>query len=216
MSRAYSMFEYIPVEGPAVSVKVDIQVREARPSDFDAIRVVATAAIEEFRVALGEPVYQAYLTDVLQVEVRARHATIFLAEMGGEICGTVSLYHDISDEGLPLRYPPGTAGIRANAVMPGKRGHGIGAEMLRAVIARARGHGAGAIALHTATCMTTATRLYERQGFGRSPEYDFVVNEYFGVGEGEALEALGFVLWLDETNDRDRGAASSRATDTSV
>ena len=172
-------------------------VREAIPGDVEAIREVASAANEEFRAPMGATLFAGYLANVLDVESRARDAVVLVAESGAGIVGTITVYRDINEEGMPTAFPPGTAGIRATAVSPTVRGQGIGTELVNAAIERARSLGSKTIALHTADCMEAAMRLYERHGFRRAPEHDFRANDFFGGGAGATLDALAFVLELD-------------------
>jgi ribosomal protein S18 acetylase RimI-like enzyme len=180
-----------------VSVLAATSIREARSADFDAIRAMARAANDEFRAPMGETTYAGYIANVLDLDRRAREAMLFIAEQTGQIVGTITLYRDINSEGIPVRFPDGTAGIRATAVSPTARGLGIGGELVMAAVHRARGSGATAIALHTAPCMRAAMRLYERHGFQPAPEYDFRANDFFTAGDGASLDALAFVKALD-------------------
>ena len=180
-----------------VSVIAATAIREARPADFDAIRAIAAAANEEFRPVMGEALYAGYITNVLDVDRRAREAMLLIAEQDREIVGTITLYRDINGEGIPVRFPDGTAGIRATAVSPAARGRGIGSELVSAALRVAQASGANATALHTATCMGAAMRLYERHGFQRVPDLDFRANDFFAAGDGASLDALAFVKGLD-------------------
>jgi ribosomal protein S18 acetylase RimI-like enzyme len=180
-----------------ISVLAATSIREARSADFDAIRAMAGAANEEFRPAMGETTYAGYIANVLDLDRRAREAMLLIAEQDGQVIGTITLYSDINGEGIPVRFPRGTAGIRATAVSPAARGLGIGSELVTAALQRARGSGATTIALHTATCMRAAMRLYERHGFQRTPAYDFRANDFFTAGDGASLDALAFVKALD-------------------
>jgi ribosomal protein S18 acetylase RimI-like enzyme len=182
-----------------ISVRSESVVRDAIPRDVGAIREVAYAANEEFRAPMGEILFAGYLANVLDVESRAREADVLVVEDGSGIVGTITLYRDINDEGMPTAFPTGTAGIRATAVSPTARGQGIGSALVNAAIARAQSVGARAIALHTADCMEGAMRLYERHGFRRAPEHDFRANDFFGASAGASLDALAFVLDFDET-----------------
>ena len=178
------------------SVGTAIAIRDARPADFAAIRALAEDANEEFRAVMGG-LYAPYLANVLDVEARAAAATVLVATEGSEIVGTITLYRDIRDEGMPVRLPDGTAGVRAMAVSPAARGHGIGGELVRALLDRAREWGVTSIALHTADFMGSAMRVYERHGFRRAPEHDYRAEDYF-VGETDAsFVAVAFVLDLD-------------------
>jgi len=175
-------------------------VRDAGSGDFEAIRDVASAANEEFRSPMGDLLFAGYLANVLDVEPRARDAAVLVAESGAEIVGTITVYRDINTEGMPTDFPARTAGIRATAVSPSVRGQGIGTELVNAAIATARSFGSCAIALHTADCMVSAMRLYERHGFQRAPEHDFRANDFFHAGTGATLDALAFVLDLEATD----------------
>jgi GNAT superfamily N-acetyltransferase len=172
------------------------QVRDATTDDLDAARAVAAAANAEFATVMGERLFAGYLANVLDVEGRLRDAHLLVAERDGSIVGTITLYPDIHAEGMPVRLPDGTAGIRATAVAPEARGHGVGRTLVEAAIGRARDVGANAVALHTAVFMQDAMRLYERCGFRRLPEHDYRANEFFGAVDGQPLDALAFRLEL--------------------
>lgn len=171
-------------------------VRDLATPDLAAVRAVAAAANAEFADPMGTRLFAGYLANVLDVERRAREAVVLVAERKGVVVGTITLYPDIHEEGMPVRMSDGTAGIRATAVDPAARGHGIGGALVEAAIQRARADGASAVALHTAGCMRDAMRLYERHGFRRMPEHDYVANEFFDAVGGERLDALAFVLDL--------------------
>jgi ribosomal protein S18 acetylase RimI-like enzyme len=183
-----------------IIVRSRTPLRDARPGDFEAIRAIAAAANEEFRSPMGDTLYEGYLANVLDVEARARDAMVLVAERDAEIVGTITVYRDINDEGMPALFPAGTAGIRATAVSPTVCGEGIGAQLVEAAIERSRSLGATAMALHTASWMGAAMRLYERHGFRRAPDRDFRANDFFGAGGGATLDALAFVLDLDPTS----------------
>ena len=171
-------------------------VRDATIDDLDAIRAVAAAANAEFAAAMGDRLFAGYLANVLDVESRLRDGTVLVAEHGGSIVGTITLFANIHDEGMPVRMPDGTAGIRATAVDPAARGHGVGGTLVATAIDLARAARASSLALHTAPVMRDARRLYERHGFLRRPEYDWVANAFFDAIDGERLDALAFVLDL--------------------
>jgi ribosomal protein S18 acetylase RimI-like enzyme len=173
-------------------------IRPIEGADVDAVRAVAASANEEFRAAMGEAFFRAYLANVLDVEARRRDATVLVAELGQTIVGTITVYRDVNDEGMPARFPQRTAGIRATAVAPTARGQGIGSRLVDAAIETGCAQGARAIALHTAECMNAATSLYQRHGFGRTPRYDYTANDFFGAREGRPLAALAFLRELGD------------------
>lgn len=179
-----------------------VSVSEARREDVDAIRAVALAANAEFREPMGEAVYDGYLQNVLDVMGRIRRGVVLVARIGHQIVGTVTVYPDANDEGMPIRFPPGTAGLRATAVLPDLRGQGIGSSLVNEVVVRADATGARRIALHTAPYMGAAQHLYRRHGFERAAEYDYVANDFFGKARERPLEALAFVRQVHTTKER--------------
>jgi ribosomal protein S18 acetylase RimI-like enzyme len=68
----------------------------------------------------------------------------------------------------------GEAGIRMLATDPGGQGRGVGSRLLQTCIDRARGSGRDAVVLHSTPWMAAAHRLYERAGFTRLPERDWL------------------------------------------
>jgi ribosomal protein S18 acetylase RimI-like enzyme len=178
------------------STTSSLSVRELRPADVAAVIDLTEAAMAEFRGPMGDAFYAGYLAEVLDVERRARVGTVLVAELDGDIVGTITVYANAADEGLPVPLPDGAAGIRATFVHPATRGRGVGSELVRAAIARARAPGATWVVLHSATCMVAAIRLYERVGFRRASDLDFRANDFFADGAGDPLEVVGFVLAL--------------------
>ena len=145
---------------------------------------------------MGGPFFDGYLANVLDVETRAAVGTVLVVLDDGRVVGTVTHYADVHDEGMPVRFPDGTAGVRATAVDLDARGRGIGGLLVDAVVERARSERQRRIALHTAACMEAAMRLYERHGFRRMPDHDYVANEFFTGGAGDRLTAIAYVLEL--------------------
>jgi GNAT superfamily N-acetyltransferase len=96
-----------------------------------------------------------------------------VAELDGEIIGSVALFPAKSDayRGLVdmLDYPE----IRMLAVNQESRGKGVAEALIKECINRTKIKGAQNIGLHTADFMESAMRLYERMGFERIPEFDF-------------------------------------------
>jgi ribosomal protein S18 acetylase RimI-like enzyme len=137
-----------------------------------------------------------YLANVLDVERRSQEGDLFVAELDGEIVGTVTFYQNANQEGMAVALPPGGAGFRAMAVHPVARGAGVGRRLVETCIERARQVGADSVVLHTAEFMVAAIGLYERHGFRRASAYDFDAGPFFGGSEGGELWAIAFVLPL--------------------
>lgn len=171
-------------------------VRHAEPSELDAVIEVLRAANTEFADSLPSSVYSAYLANVLDVRSRLAVSELLVAELDGRIAGTITVYPDASHEGWDWPYHWG--GIRAIAVAPHARGHGIGRQLAEAAIARVRELDKAAVCLHTAHFMRAAVPLYESLGFRRLPVYDQDVSSLFGVDSaGDPMLAIGYWLPLE-------------------
>jgi ribosomal protein S18 acetylase RimI-like enzyme len=170
-------------------------VREAERVELDAVVDVLRAANAEFAPVLPPDFYRAYLFNVLDVHGRLPDSRLLVAEWGSRIAGTITLYPDASLEGWD--WPAHWAGIRAVAVHPEFRGHGIGRDLALACIAEARDAGAAAVCLHTAAFMGAAVTMYERLGFQRRTEFDRDAHGLFDPDQGlTRIVAMGYVLEL--------------------
>lgn len=188
-------------------------IRLVRDRDARALRRVIADANEEFRGQVPEAFFASYRASVLDVETRvAQGAMVLIAEHQGVLVGSISYYRDANDEGMNVGFPARTAGIRATAVHPGARGLGIGRGLVDACLEYARTDDATGIALHTASFMRAAIRLYEASGFGRAPTFDYPVGRFFPSDPGEQMVAMAYLRDLGtDLADRTRSRATIRA-----
>jgi GNAT superfamily N-acetyltransferase len=149
---------------------VDVQLRAAVPADDSEIGQVLRDAYAEFADDIPPVLYDAYMANLLDLDERRDVSELIVAEVDGRVAGTVTFYPDAIAEGFG--WPDGWAGLRALAVDPDRRGRGIAELLLRACIDRTRERGAPVLALHTASFMRAAVRLYERYGFVRDESFD--------------------------------------------
>ena len=102
---------------------------------------------------------------------RAADAELWVAVDDGKVVGTVtfcppeSSYREIAwaDEGE----------FRMLAVSAGARGRGVGAALVEHCVQRSRELGLAGVRMSSMDRMTSAHRVYERQGFVRAPEDDW-------------------------------------------
>ncbi|MCA1813483.1 MAG: GNAT family N-acetyltransferase [Halobacteriales archaeon] len=87
-----------------------------------------------------------------------------VADDGARIVGCMSLHHHVST----WRAQP-AVGLEDFYVLPDLRGEGIGAEMLRFADQHARSLGAARLELHVLEGNEGGKRLYERDGWHRTP-----------------------------------------------
>jgi GNAT superfamily N-acetyltransferase len=152
----------------------DLLIRDAKPTDRDAIRDVTLAAYQQYAAPMAAH-WEGYRQNILATLAAVEPAEQFVAELEGAIVGTVLLYPP-----RPLgRTPPDVSverpwpEVRLLAVAPAARDRGIGGSLMRECVRRARQSGAGCLSLHTTDMMQAAMRMYERMGFRRAPELDF-------------------------------------------
>lgn len=146
-----------------------MRLRRATAADHEAIGDATVAAYEEFLTG-AEDFYVEHLRDAAS---RDREAELWVAEddEGGEVLGSVTL--------CPVDSPwreIGTddeAEFRMLAVDPEAQGRGVGSALMDLVVRRAREDGASAIVLSSLAEMTSAHRIYRRQGFDRVPDRDW-------------------------------------------
>lgn len=148
-----------------------LEVREARPDELAAAGEVVVRA---YRALGGEP-HEAYLAEVRDAVGRAAHSPVLVAvdPADGSVLGSVTYVPGPDD---PLAELPGVAEaeFRMLGVAPEAQGRGAGVALVEACIARARAEGRSGIVISTARRMHAAHRLYERLGFRRAPERDWV------------------------------------------
>ena len=151
-----------------------------------------------FRDALAAEAWKRYIGEIVDVRSRLGESELIVAERAGRLVGTIGLYPDASRS-------PSSAGRRAgrrsarSACGP-MHGAGIGTALARECVP-ARDRQARAIGLHTAAHMAAATRLYERLGFRRAPEFDIEIGEMFtgrSLPPGESWQAQAYRLDLEE------------------
>jgi ribosomal protein S18 acetylase RimI-like enzyme len=151
-----------------------VEIRDARPDEFDELGDVRVAAYRADGFLSPQSTYAPTLRalgaeglDVVLVAVDEEDS-----ESGhGRIVGTVML--QASAQGGEMLEGPEEAEIRALAVAPEAQGAGLGRRLLAAVIARATAAGIRRVLLLTQPDMKAAQHLYEQVGFTRLPDRDW-------------------------------------------
>lgn len=150
-----------------------IKIRKALRNEFEMIRELRVKAYEEHAQYIPKGHWDALRSSILSEEDEQLGVELLIAELDGEVGGSVALFPSKIDayKGLidMLEYPE----IRMLAVTPQSRGKGVAKALIEECIHRAKVSGSKQIGLHTGEFMETAIRLYERMGFKRVPQFDF-------------------------------------------
>jgi GNAT superfamily N-acetyltransferase len=169
----------------------EVHVRDARPSDREAIVAVTLSAYQEYALSLPHA-WEGYKRNILATLALPDAAEQIVAEKFGQLVGSVLLYPARTFVTQPggssstLAWPE----VRLLAVAPAARGQGVGAALMSECVARGRRAGATALTLHTTDVMRAAMRLYERLGFHRASELDLEPAPGV-VAKGYRLELTG-------------------------
>ncbi|GKV73590.1 N-acetyltransferase [Pseudarthrobacter sp. NCCP-2145] len=145
--------------------------RRAVPADFPEVRrITRDAYLRAGHFAADHP----YMSVLEDVEHRAEHAQVWVAEAAGRAVAAVTLtfagqpYSEIAQDG-DLEF-------RMLAVDPAQQARGVGRAVVREIIEHARQlPGISAISITSATFMERAHALYRSLGFRRAPERDWYV-----------------------------------------
>ncbi len=148
------------------SASSGIVVRSAHAGDYAAIRDLTVGIY--VGEGLSNPGYVSTLGDV---EGRAAHTDLLVAEAGGRVVGSVAL----AARGGPYAElaGPEEAVFRMLVVDPASRGQGAAQALVGACLDRARAAGCSRMVISTQPEMAAAHRLYQRLGFSREPARDW-------------------------------------------
>ncbi|MBX7442924.1 GNAT family N-acetyltransferase [Arthrobacter sp. MAHUQ-56] len=178
-----------------------VEFRRAVPADFAEVRrITRDAYLRAGHFAADHP----YMSVLEDVEHRAEHAQVWVAEAAGKVVAAVTLtfagqpYSEVARDG-ELEF-------RMLAVDPARQGGGVGRAVVQEITEHAQQlPGIKAISITSATFMERAHALYESLGFRRAPERDWYV-------PGEDVLLWVFTVELSRSADPGLRAALKRAS----
>ncbi|MCP3136972.1 GNAT family N-acetyltransferase [Pyxidicoccus xibeiensis] len=154
-------------------------VREARPED-DAVvgELLVEAFITQYAKKLPEVVYtEQRKAELRDVAARRKVATVLVAEVDGEVVGTVALLPP-GAEGSEA-WLPNSADLRGLATSVRHHGSGLGKPLLDAAEALARKWNMDAVCLHVRKGAEGVARMYMKRGYVREPVGDMSLPSVF-------------------------------------
>ncbi|AXK72902.1 GNAT family N-acetyltransferase [Lysobacter sp. TY2-98] len=157
----------------------DFNIVPLRPDDamrLGRLMVAAYSALEGFPTPDEQPQYYALLADVARF-AKVPGATVFTAlDEDDTLLGGVVYFADMAHYGAGgvATQERQAAGFRLLAVDPALQGRGVGKRLTQHCIDQARRDGRREVILHTTAAMKPAWAMYERLGFRRSEDLDFL------------------------------------------
>lgn len=154
-----------------------VLIREVAPTETSRIseigELTALAYLADGLVDQSHP----YLVALRDAHARAEHAHLLMMSDGAEGAGAIVGTLTVVPPGSPFIEVagPDEFEFRMLAVSPIERGRGLGAKLTRAGMDFAVSQGAQRVVLSTMAHMHAAHRLYERLGFERRTDLDWVV-----------------------------------------
>jgi GNAT superfamily N-acetyltransferase len=148
-------------------------IRDAKVDEQPHIQELRLNAYSEHANKIPEDHWNVLKESILSNTDTGENVIRLVAELDGEIVGSVALFPAKTDAygGLvgELDYPE----IRMLAVSSEARGHGVATALITECVQRVKTQGLGYIGLHTADFMESAIKLYSRLGFERLTQFDF-------------------------------------------
>jgi GNAT superfamily N-acetyltransferase len=171
-----------------------MQIRDIVPQEHSALgelMVDVYSQLEGFPSPREQPRYYEMLSKIGSFTSKPGVRALVAVSSSQQLLGGVVYFGDMREYGsggIATR-ESNTAGIRLLGVKPEMRGQGVGKSLTLACVGLAREQQHRQVILHTTQAMRVAWGMYERLGFRRSADLDFMQ---------EALPVYGFRLSLTE------------------
>jgi ribosomal protein S18 acetylase RimI-like enzyme len=168
------------------------EIRNAKPEEFEAIgqlMVRAYSQLEGFPKQSEQPEYYKMLANIGDLTKKPETELFVAVAPDLSIAGAVVYFGDMKyyGSGGAATKEQNAAGFRLLAVDSSARGHGVGKLLTNACIQKAMEKKLSQLIIHTTMSMQTAWKMYERLGFRRSEDLDFMQGQ---------LAVFGFRLSL--------------------
>ncbi|HUP58479.1 MAG TPA: GNAT family N-acetyltransferase [Bdellovibrionota bacterium] len=149
-----------------------VLVRPARAEDD--VRI-GELLVEAFVETYSRKMPEVRVTEERKAELRAvaekrKIASVFVAEVDGEVIGTIAIYPPGSHRSEAWK--PGSADLRHLAVDPRFQGRGVSGQLIEAAEAQAGEWGSQGICLHVRRGVHGVARIYQARGYVRDPSGD--------------------------------------------
>ena len=158
-------------------------IRDIKRDEHGALgrlMVQVYSSLEGFPTPLEQPRYYELLENIGQFAERAGARVLVALTPEGQLVGGVVYFGDMTQYGSGgiAGTIEDASGIRLLGVDPRFRGAGVGRALTIACIQLGREAGHSQVILHTTAAMQVAWELYERLGFVRAEELDFMQEDF--------------------------------------
>jgi len=153
------------------------------------LMVTVYSTLDGFPSPEEQPDYYQMLANIGSFTQQPETRILVATTPDNRLLGGVLYFGDMKDYGSGGTAPKvkNASGIRLLAVDPVARGMGVGKALTEACIELARNKAHAEVVLHTTQAMQIAWRMYEKMGFKRSEDLDFLQQD---------LPVFGFRLRL--------------------
>ena len=157
-------------------------VRNAKPEESKTIgklMVDVYSKLEGFPSPEEQPKYYEMLADIGEQIKKPKTELLIAVTKEGVIGGGVLYFGDMQyyGSGGNATKEKNASGFRLLAVEPNTRGKGVGKLLSNACIKKAKSSSNDQIIIHSTKAMKIAWRMYEKLGFKRSKDLDFMQGE---------------------------------------
>jgi ribosomal protein S18 acetylase RimI-like enzyme len=154
-------------------------IRDAQTNEFKeigALMVQVYSQLEGFPKQDEQPEYYKMLANIGNLTENPTTRLLVAATSDGKLSGGVVYIGDMQyyGSGGTATQEKNSAGFRLLAVAPAFRGQGIGNQLIGESIRLARYEGKDQLIIHSTKAMQTAWGMYEKIGFKRSEDLDFM------------------------------------------
>jgi GNAT superfamily N-acetyltransferase len=173
------------------AVPDEFVIRDARPEEHAALgklMVQVYSGLEGFPKPEEQPAYYEMLAGIGKLALKP-DTRLLVAVDGKALLGGLVYFSDMAQYGSggTATQERNASGFRLLAVDPAARGRGVGQALMERCIELAKERGQGHVIIHTTKAMQVAWRMYEKRGFQRSTDLDFMQGQ---------LPVFGFRLQL--------------------
>ena len=157
-------------------------IRNAKPKEFIAVgelMVDVYSNLVGFPSKSEQPDYYKMLAQVGEFTTKPSTELLIAVSHSGQIDGAVVYFGDMQyyGSGGTATQEKKAAGFRLLAVHPRSRGLGIGKQLTLACIDKATTMNLRQVIIHSTEAMQIACMMYEKIGFKRSEDLDFMQGE---------------------------------------